>query len=70
MNRRLAAAAIAVTFCVPAAAQSAAPLVVSQEWLASHLHDTDLGLLQVGTDGSFEDWARRNLPIENPGGGQ
>jgi thiosulfate/3-mercaptopyruvate sulfurtransferase len=54
MTRYLAAAVIA--FCLPAsaAAQADAPLVVSQEWLASHLHDSDLVLLQVGKEETYQ----------------
>ena len=59
MPRTLAAAVLAAVFAAPVSAQPAPPLVVSQEWLAAHLHDPDLVLVQVGTE---ETYKRGHIP--------
>ena len=59
MKRCLAAAALAVGCSMQAAAQSAPALVVSPEWLASHLRDANLVLLQVGTEQTY---AKGHIP--------
>jgi len=59
MHRTLAAAVLAAVFASPMAAQPAPSLVVSQDWLAAHLHDPDLVLLQVGTE---ETYTRGHIP--------
>jgi thiosulfate/3-mercaptopyruvate sulfurtransferase len=59
MHRILTAAAIAALIPISGAAQAPDPLVVSQDWLAAHLHDANLVLLQVGTE---ETYKRGHIP--------
>ena len=54
MIRCFAAAAMAVCVATSASAQAGAPLVVTQDWLAAHLHDPDLVLLQVGKEETYQ----------------
>ena len=59
MHRLLATAVLAAVFASPVSAQPAPSLVVSPDWLAAHLHDPDLVLLQVGTE---ETYKRGHIP--------
>jgi thiosulfate/3-mercaptopyruvate sulfurtransferase len=59
MKRLFPACAFALALAVPASAQvanagSRATLVVDAAWLAQHLHDPDLVLLQVGTRETYD----------------
>src|SRR5690348_14526077 len=59
MKRLFPACAFALALAVPASAQvanagSRSTLVVDAAWLAQHLHDPDLVLLQVGTKETYD----------------
>jgi thiosulfate/3-mercaptopyruvate sulfurtransferase len=76
MTRYLAAAVLAALLPGSAAAQSRTPLVVSQQWLASHLRDPALVLLQVGEQETYQkghipgarfaDWMTLHSMSEDP----
>jgi len=54
MHRLLATAALAAVLASPISAQPAPSIVLPQDWLAAHLRDPDLVLLQVGDEATYK----------------
>src|SRR5881392_1965327 len=84
MTRILAAAAVAALVALPSPCLAQAPngssrdkLVVSPAWLAQHLHDPDLVVLQVGLKETYDkghipgarfgDWMQLHTMSDQPG---